>query len=123
MPNSKNSPPGSINDAIRSRAVSRPFVCWYAKASSPPPWRMVYSWFRISPTRSFIRRVFVSNSLDLRFIWLLRMESGNVVRPLSQRHRGKGHGANNYTRYAVDYRCESSPFATFAVNSVDFPRG
>ena len=36
-PTSKTEVPGSTSLAIRSREVSRPFLCWRAAASGPPP--------------------------------------------------------------------------------------
>src|ERR1700679_2448545 len=50
---------------MRSRAVSRPFLCCASMAFAPPPWPIVSSSVLISATRSIISREFFSNSTDL----------------------------------------------------------
>src|SRR5271157_2052289 len=52
LPSSKNSVPGSMSSAIRSRAVRRPFLCCAAMAFSPPPCRMISSSLRTCATIS-----------------------------------------------------------------------
>src|SRR5579864_7260808 len=51
---------------IRSRAVSRPFLCCRSIAGAPPPWRIRSSSFLISVSRSTICRVFFSKAGDPR---------------------------------------------------------
>src|SRR6266478_3005943 len=74
-PNSKNGEPGSISLAMRSRAVSRPFLCCASMAFAPPPTAICSSSFLICVTRSIIRRVFFSNSGDFVFTFVLRIEA------------------------------------------------
>src|SRR6266705_671484 len=75
MPSSKKYEPGSISLAMRSRAVSRPFLCCDSTAFAPPPWRICSSSFLIFVSKSMMRRVFFSNSGDFRFALVLRTES------------------------------------------------
>src|SRR5712692_8954565 len=75
IPSSKNCEPGSINLAMRSRAVSRPFLCCDSMAFAPPPNAICSSSFLICVTRSIIRRVFFSNSGDFVFTFVLRIEA------------------------------------------------
>ena len=51
-PISKNSVPGSISSAMRSRAVRRPFLCCDSIALSPPPWAIICSSLRTLATIS-----------------------------------------------------------------------
>src|SRR6516225_1705028 len=45
---------------MRSRAVSRPLLCWLSTAFGPPPSRIVSSWLRRSETRSARKRILAS---------------------------------------------------------------
>src|SRR5947207_7668759 len=60
---------------MRSRAVSRPFLCCDSMAFAPPPWRICSSSFLIFVNKSTIRRVFFSNSGDLRLAVVFRTEA------------------------------------------------
>src|SRR3984893_8714223 len=60
---------------MRSRAVSRPFLCCDSMAFAPPPWRICSSSFLICVTRSIIRRVFFSNSGDFVLTFVLRIDA------------------------------------------------
>src|SRR5437588_5080912 len=63
---------------MRSRAVSRPFGCCDSIAFALPPWRICYYSFLISVRRSIMRRVFFSNSGDLRFVAVFRTEADTL---------------------------------------------
>src|SRR5712692_11098098 len=60
---------------MRSRAVSRPFLCCDSMALAPPPWRICSSSFLIFVSKSMMRRVFFSNSGDFRFAVVFRTEA------------------------------------------------
>src|SRR6267378_5114772 len=81
MPSSKSWEPGSISLAMRSRAVSRPFLCCDSMAFAPPPWRICSSSFLILVSKSTMRRAFFSNSGDLRLTLVFRTEA-DTRRPL-----------------------------------------
>src|SRR2546429_9182244 len=60
---------------MRSRAVSRPFLCCDSMAFAPPPWRIWFSSFFIFVNKSTMRRVFFSNSGDFRLAVVFRTEA------------------------------------------------
>src|SRR6516225_3525925 len=63
---------------MRSRAVRRPFLCCDSIAFAPPPCRIFSSSFLISVRRSTMRRAFLSNSGDLRFVAVFRTEADTL---------------------------------------------
>src|SRR5260370_23684846 len=60
---------------MRSRAVSRPFLCCDSMAFAPPPWRICSSSFLMVVNRSTRRRAFFSNSADFKFAEVFRTEA------------------------------------------------
>ena len=91
MPSSKNSLPGSISLAMRSRAVSRPFLCCASIGSGRRP-RQLFFLVLMADTRSIMRRVFFSNSGELRF----------TRDPSTERDKGKA------SRLKLAARCYAS---------------
>ena len=60
---------GSTSSAMRSRAVSRPFLCWLSIAFSPPPSAIFSSSFRTCDTNSARKRIFASNLAEVGSIF------------------------------------------------------
>src|SRR3954454_6440033 len=83
MPSSKKCEPASTSFAMRSRAVSRPFLCCDSMAFAPPPTDICSSSFLTCVTKSTTLRLFLANSGDLVFTLLFRTEEG--TREPSQR--------------------------------------
>src|ERR1700675_3427499 len=73
--------------AMRSRAVSRPFLCCDSMAFAPPPWRICSSSFFIFVRRSIIRRWFFSKSGDFALTLDFRTEAA-TRRPRAGIHAG-----------------------------------
>src|SRR5215467_4581365 len=108
MPSSKNSEPGSTSLAMRSRAVRRPFLCCDSMALAPPPWRICSSSFLISVRSSTMRRVFFSNSGDLRFVEVFRTEADTLC-PLAffmgcNVHSGVRQSWGRFFKYETAHR-------------------
>ena len=54
---------------MRSRAVSRPFLCWDSIAFSPPPRAISSSWLRMVETSSAMARIFFSKRAEVGSIF------------------------------------------------------